>query len=254
MILRRPPVPSSVASLGEANDSIAWISGYETEADVDAASRQIVHYFGLESYVFGAMHREDSREHYRYLVGCTVQWCYLYTQNRWYAIDPFIDYARNNTAPILASEVEMASEGQQRMMTIAAEHGFRSGIVVPAHSSAAVRIGVLYLGTEQGEDHVRESYIRNRSLLRAFALELLEWWDTRLRDDNLLELALDGLDLDLLQKAKEGATAEEAAHELGVTLSRVRSRYERLNQKLQVRSKRSAVEKAVALGLIKGDA
>ena len=39
--------------------------------------------------------------------------------------------------------------------------------------------------------------------------------------------------------------------ELGITVSRVESRYERLNRKLEAPSKRYAVERAVALGVIK---
>ena len=134
----------------------------------------------------------------------------------------------------------------------AAEHGFRSGIVVPAHSRSAIRIGILYLGTNDGPERVHESFHKHRSLMRAFALEMLEWWDAKLRESGLDDLHLDELDVDLLTKAQEHATAEDAARELGITLSRVRGRYERITRKLEAESKRNAVEKAVALGLIKG--
>jgi DNA-binding CsgD family transcriptional regulator len=244
--------PDPIGSSGDASHRISWIGGYETEAEVEAAARQIVHYFGLESFVFGAFFRTGAREDYRYLVGCVPQWCYLYNGNKWYAIDPFIDYALKNTNAVLASDIPLTSAGQERMMASAAEHGFRSGIVVPAHSVATVRVGVLYLGTSEPVEHARDCLARHRTLMRAFALELLEWWDAKLRNWSLEELELDDLDLDLLEKAREDATAEEAARELGVTVSRVRSRYERLTRKLEAPSKRSAAEKAVSLGLIKG--
>jgi hypothetical protein len=242
--------PDAIKCLDEANARISWISGYETEAEVEAASRQIVEYFGLPSFVFGTLFRAGEREHYRYLVGCVPQWCYLYDQNKWYAIDPFIDYALKNTSPVLASDIVLSSPGQERMMARAAEHGFRSGVVVPAHSSAAIRLGILYLGTKEGPERARGSLLKHRNLMRAFALELLEWWDAKLLESGLEGLELDELDVDLLVKAQEHATAEEAARELGVTLSRVRSRYELLTRKLEVPSKRDAVEKAIALGLI----
>jgi DNA-binding CsgD family transcriptional regulator len=244
-------MPEFVSSLEHANNWISWISGYETEAEVDAAARQIVQYFDLESYVFGALRRAGQREQYRYLVGCAPQWCYVYNQNKWYAIDPFIDYALHNTSPALASDIPLTSPGQGRLLAAAAEHGFRSGIVVPAHSASAVWVGVLYLGTDEAQEHAERSFSQHRNLMRAFALELLEWWDGKLRIDSLDDLELDDLDIDLLYKAQEQATAEEAARELGITVSRVNSRYERLNRKLEVTSKRRAVEKALALGLIK---
>ena len=243
--------PEAIKSFEDANERIWWISGYESEAEVEAAARQIVEYFGLPSFVFGAFFRSGPREHYRYLVGCVPQWCYLYNEHKWYAIDPFIDYALENTSPILASDIKLTSAGQERMMADAAEYGFRSGLVVPAHSRATVRIGILYLGTSEGPERARRSLLKYRSLMRAFALELLEWWDAKLREFELEGLELDELDLALLEKAREQATAEEAARELGVTLSRVKSRYERLARKLDVQSKRDAVQKAGALGLIK---
>ena len=241
----------TIGSFEEADDRISWLGGYESESEVEAAARQIVEYFGLQSFVFGALFRNGEREDYRYLVGCEPEWCFLYNERKWYAIDPFIDYALRSAGPVFASEVPLHTAGQQRLMAEAAEHGFRSGIVVPAHSGSAIRIGILYLGTSEGPERARDSLRKHRSLMRAFALELLEWWDSKLRADGLEILDLDALDLDLLRKAQEHATAEEAAGELGVTLSRVKARYERIERKLEVPNKRSAVEKAVALGLIR---
>lgn len=243
--------PEGIRSVEAANDRISWIAGYETETDVEAAARQIVEYFELPSYVFGAFFRTGEREDYRYLVGCVPEWCYLYNGNKWYAIDPFIDHALKSANPILASDIPLTSAGQERMMALAADYGFRSGVVVPAHSVSTVRVGILYLGTGEGVERARESLHRHRHLMRAFALELLEWWDAKLRGASLESLDLDDLDLDLLVKAQQRATAEEAARELGVTVSRVNARYERLSRKLEVPNKRNAVEKAVALGLIK---
>ncbi len=240
-----------LASFESINDSISWISGYETEAEVLDATRQIVVQFGLQTFVFGALARTGEREHYRYLVGCDPEWCFLYNENKWYAIDPCMDYALKNTTPILRSQIRATTPGQERLFAAAAEHGFRSGVVVPAHSPVSTRVGFLYLATNEDEEVVRESYARHRNLMRAFALELLEWWDAWLRTTTLAELDLDDLDLELLQKAQEQATAEAAARELGITLSRVNARYNRLNEKLHAYSKRQAVEKALALGLIK---
>ena len=70
--------------------------------------------FGLEAFVFGALFRNGEREHYRYLVGCKPEWCFLYNQSKWYAIDPFIDYALHHTSPVLASEVPLSSLSFER--------------------------------------------------------------------------------------------------------------------------------------------
>ena len=113
-------------------------------------------------------------------------------------------------------------------------------------------VGILYLTSDAGVNQVRDAYAKNRSLMRAFAMELLEWWDSRLRETNSEELRLDELDLELLAKAHEDATTAEAAREIGITFSRAKARYENLYKKLDVRTRRQAVEKAIALGLLKG--
>jgi DNA-binding CsgD family transcriptional regulator len=245
------PRVEPITSLEAANESISWISGYETEAEVKDAAQEIIRYFGFDAFVFGALSRTGEREHYRYLVGCAPEWCYTYTQNKWYAIDPYIDYALQNTAPIMASDIQANSGGQQRLLDAAADFGYRAGVVVPAHSSSSAWVGVLYLPTAESDEYVRELYPKHRSLMRAFALELLEWWDQRLRETRADELRLDELDLELLVRAYENATNEDAAKEIGITFSRVKARYERLYTKLGVTSKREAVEKAIALGLLK---
>jgi hypothetical protein len=241
----------TLSSLESANESISWISGYETEVEVQDAARQIVKYFKMDAFVFGALSRTGEREHHRYLVGCALEWCHAYTQNKWYAIDPFIEYALHNTAPAVASEIRLTSPGQHRMLDAAAEFGYTDGIIVPAHSSSSVWIGILYLATDAGTERVREALRRHRSLMRAFALEMLEWWDVRLRETTVSELELDELDLDLLAKAYEAATAEEAALEIGLPAGRVKWRYERILKKMGVHTKARAVERALELGLLK---
>src|SRR5258708_25385184 len=172
--------PECINSFEFANESISWIKGYESEAAVHDASRQIVRYFGLEAFVFGALFRGGEREHYRYLVGCKPEWCFLYNQSKWYAIDPFIEYALHHTSPVLASDVPLTSPGQQRMMAAAAEHGFRSGVVVPAHRDSSARVAVRYLGTDHGPALAHRSFTRHTDLMGAFARQLSVCGDRRL--------------------------------------------------------------------------
>lgn len=243
--------PEIITSVEQANDCISLIGGYETEFDVDAAARQIVQFFDFQYFVFSALYRNGEQEHYRYIFGFAPEWCYLYIQNKWYAIDPSIGYVLKNSSPILASDIPVTSPGQLRMMASASEHGFRSGIVVPAHSASSIWVGMLYLGSSEGPDRAKRSLDAHRNLMRAFAVELLEWFDSRLHDNSVSDFELDKLDLKLLNKAQEHASAAEAARELGITLALAEARYRRLYRKLDVPAKRHAVKKAVELGLIR---
>lgn len=241
----------NIVSVLSADEFISFTARCPNETEVQEATMGIVHYFGFQVFTFAVMVRSDAREHYRYLIGCDPQLCYRYLQNKWYAIDPLIDYALHNTSPVLASDVPSNSAGQLRMRLDAEEHGFRGCVVIPAHSSSSALIGVLYLGTNEGPESARQSLATHRNLMRALAIELLEWWNAKLRATNLDELELDDLDVELLCKARDHATADETAHELGITRSSVESRYRRLYTKLSVPARRNAVDKAVELGLIK---
>ena len=245
------PITESITSADNAIDCISWISGYETEVDVEAASKRIVQFFDLQYFAFGALYKSVEQEHYRYIFGFAPDWCYRYIQNKWYAIDPFIGYALKNTLPILASDIPLTSPGQHRMMDAAIDRGFRSGIFVPVHSASSSWIGLLYLWTGEENNQVRRSFDTHRNLMRTFGLELLEWCDARLHANSLTDYNLDQLDEDLLRKAQENLTVTESAYEIGITFSLAKSRYTQLLQKLNVSNKHCAIEKAIALGIIK---
>lgn len=240
-----------ISSVEIANDCITRIGGCETESEVEEAARRVVQFFGFEHFAFAAVYRHGEQEHYRYLFGSAPEWCYLYIQNKWYAIDPLIGYALQNTSPTLIADIPLISHGQQRMMESVIASGFRSGIVVPVHSISSTWIGLLYLGTPETSNCVQQNFDKYRNLMRAFGLELLEWSNFRLHDNSLSDLDLDELDLDLLGKAQEHATAQQAAIELGITVSLAESRYMRMCRKFDVANKRIAVDRAIKLGLLR---
>jgi len=119
--------PESINSFEFANESISWISGYENEAAVDDASRQIVRYSAPRGIRLRRLVRNGEREHYRYLVGCKPEWCFLYNQNKWYAIDRSSStrYTTQAGARVGCSADQPRSAADD---AAAAEHGFRSGV------------------------------------------------------------------------------------------------------------------------------
>ena len=247
----KPNLPEPIVSVTHANDWISGIKGCETEADVEAVARQLVRFFDFQEFIFATLHKNGEQEHYRYHFGCAPEWIYRYIKNKWYAIDPFVAYALQNSNPVLASDIPLTSPGQQRRMASANEHGFHSAIVVPAHSAATPWVGVLYLVSSAGTDHMQRSLDAHRYLMRAFGMELLEWCDSKLYDNTMSDLDLDSLDIEMLLKAQCHLTAARAASELNITFSLAEWRYKQLLLKLSVASKQRAVEKAVALGIIK---
>ena len=209
----------------------------------------IIHCFAMQAFALVIIVRAKHTEHYRYLVGCDLGLCYRYLKNKWFAIDPILSYALQNTSPILVSDIVNTSEGQRRMRRDAIEHGFRDGIAIPAHSRSSL-VGVLYLGTSEGLRQAKRSLESHRILMRALAMELLEWWNARRRTLSMIDFNLDQLDIELLRHASRHTTMREAADNLGISLYCTKKRYERLYKKLDAPSQRHAISRAIEAGLI----
>jgi DNA-binding CsgD family transcriptional regulator len=199
--------------------------------------REAIQSRGAEWFVFVSLYPMDhseSRSTYRFLIGCRPEWCQIYNANRWYLTDPCLDYARSNTAPVLGSDLPIHTIGQQRMLEVAAENGFESVYIVPAHASEKGRIGVLYLASsakrEDGEPKLRAG----RAFFRALSLELLDWSSQTLRNEAIQTSGLTAEDVRLLALVKSGFTATSIADELNVSPSTVYRQFQRVNEKIGV--------------------
>ncbi|MBN3856760.1 LuxR family transcriptional regulator [Paraburkholderia sp. Ac-20340] len=200
---------------------------------------------GAESFVFVSLHPSDfsdSRSTYRFLIGCRPEWCQLYNANRWYLTDPCLEYARSNTAPLLGSELPVRTAGQRRMLEVAAEYGFRSGYVVPVHTSEKGRIGILYLGSDLPPETMEAKFHEARPLFRALALELLEWSSRAVREEVMQVTGLTHDELRLLGLVRTGFTAADIAAELQVSSVTVYRQFQRINEKLNVARITAAVK------------
>lgn len=207
--------------------------------------KRAVQTHGADWFVFVTLHPSDysdSRSTYRFLIGCRPEWCQLYNANRWYLTDPCLEYARSNTAPVLGSALPLQTTGQQRILVVAAEYGFRSFYIVPVHTSERGRIGVLYLGSEHSPEQIEPRFHEARPFFRALAMELLEWSSAAVREEALQMTGLTLEELRLLRLVKAGFTATDIASELKVSSVTVYRQFQRINEKLNVARITAAVK------------
>lgn len=237
----------------DLDEAVYRIKTCGNETEVAELLRCLVHQFGAESFVFISLSRDRlRRENYRYLIGCSPTWCQIYNAKKWFAIDPFIQYALHNSSPILGSAIQPESPGQAELLGTAAENGFRSGMVIPAHAGNQSRTGLLYIGSSKPPNEAEPVLLRNRNYLRAIAMELFEWMEAKLHAEIIARFQFDKFDIDLLKLERKGFTAEDAAIMLGSTPAIVNHRFLRINEKLDVHHKKDAAEKAVELGILRG--
>ncbi|SIT38746.1 ATP-dependent transcriptional regulator (fragment) [Paraburkholderia ribeironis] len=136
------------------------------------------------------------------------------------------------------------------MLEVAAEYGFRSGYLIPAHTSEHGRIGILYLGSDRPPEEAEPQFHEARPFFRALALELLEWSSGALREEALQTTGLTQDEVQLLGLVKTGFTAAEIATELRVSSMTVYRQFQRINEKLGVGRITRAVKFAEEHGLL----
>lgn len=213
----------------------------------------IVTALGGESYVFVSLHpgvSMASRGTHRFLIGCRPEWCQMYNANKWYMTDPFLEYARSNTAPIVGSQISLETQGQREMLMAASENGFRSGIVVPVHTSIAERMGVLYIGSDDIQEVGEKKLTAQRLYFRALAMELLDWSVRTARSEVMEAHAITELDLSVVGYLKSGFTAEDIARELGVSVQTIYGLYKKIKDKVGVSHISEAVKFAESNDLL----
>jgi DNA-binding CsgD family transcriptional regulator len=197
----------------------------------------LVRALGGESYVFVSLHpgvTTESRATHRFLIGCSPEWCQMYNANKWYMTDPFMEYARSNTAPITGSEVAVETQGQREMLAAASKNGFRSGIVVPVHTSTSERMGVLYIGTDDSPAVGEKRLTAHRLYFRALAMELLDWSIRTARREILDARGISEIDLRIMGFLRSGFNAEDIAREMNVSVQTVYGNYKKIKGKVGV--------------------
>jgi hypothetical protein len=239
----------SVEAVNRAIDHIKDCSGQQ---EVASNISSLIAYFDLSSYVFLVIQRGSTRRHRKwFLIGCSPEWCQIYNDRKWFMIDPFVDHALRDSRPILGSAIVPKSPGQIELMAIAAEYGFRSGIVIPAHTGLGSRVGVLYLGSNKSAAEMESRLLASRHLLRVIAMELFEWWEAKYISEAIGGHRFDEIEVELLRLYHEGFNTAAAAAALGLTFSQVNNRFRSINQTLGTRNRKEAVELAFDLGILR---
>jgi DNA-binding CsgD family transcriptional regulator len=221
-------VLAAINGLGECRDDI------ELHPRLSAIFSQLQ----VPSFIFSTFRMElnGPTTDYRFLVGCNPEWIQIYQHRHWYSNDPYLQYARCNTAPAPGSNIQITSAGQRDMRTTARQYGFRSNLIVPAHSRATSLLGVLHVASEvEVEDGGEARLLEWRTLLRAMAMTLLDVRVSAQRNLMAEKFELDERDLTALRLVLIAEPAQEVAKRLGLSVASIYSIYSQINEKMHTR-------------------
>jgi len=187
----------------------------------------------------------------RLMVACDPVWCQHYLEKDCLQHDPWLLYATRHSEPVVASCLPVGPPSGQAVVNLARAHGFASAAIFPAHSGAGLsRISVLVLGSSQPGYFEADGFARLRVGARTLAAEFHDWWLKRIRREFLLRSKFTADDLDLLRRQQLGHTSKKMAIDLGMTHQSINSRYQRMNQRVGVLNRRSALTLAQECGLL----
>lgn len=207
---------------------------------------------GADASAFVSFVKDDeTTESYRFLIGCDPVMCVEYERIAWYADDPWLHYACAHTEPIAGSHIPCRSAQDRALREVTAKFGFASSLIVPAPASRQLtRVGVLCLGSRTEGYFEGEGMLSARIAARSLAMELHEWWIARVKAELVEAARLTPEDLALLNHEWRGHPTKKIAMELGTTPGSIDSRFQRLNAKLGVASRKGAARLAAEYGLL----
>lgn len=228
------------------------LPGAADEAECVALLHEATQRMGADATAFVSFVRDDpSHESYRFLLACDPVWCHAYERTAWYGNDPWLNYALNHSEPVRGGEIPIASKQQQAVVELAVQYGFRSATIVPAPSSGALsRVGVLCIGSATEGFFEGEGFLMLKLVARSLAMELHEWWIGRIKRELIANMRITPDDLLMLHHERQGHSTKRIAADLGTTAAAVDSKFQRINAKLGVPSRKAAANLAAEYGLI----
>jgi DNA-binding CsgD family transcriptional regulator len=152
---------------------------------------------------------------------------------------------------LCGSELACQAPGQADMIGAARRFAFRSMLIVPSPvARCGTHIGVLVLGArEEGffETPARQAV---RVMARSLSMELHTWRLAQARRELIERAQLSDTDIELLRRERRGLRTKEIARQLCMTAPAIDSRFQRLNARLGVPSRKAAASLAATFGIV----
>ncbi|CAB3798379.1 autoinducer binding domain-containing protein [Paraburkholderia fynbosensis] len=223
------------ANIGEVLAAINVLGECSDDIELHPRLRAIFSRLQVPSFIFSSF-RVDTNgltTDYRFLVGCNPEWIQIYQHRHWYSNDPYLQYARVNAMPALGSSIHITSAGQRAMCATARQYGFRSNLIVPAHSRGTSLLGVLHVASEvEVGDGGEARLFEWQALLRAIAMTLLDVRMMARRNLMVDKFELEERDLTALRLVLIAEPAQEVAKSMGLSVASIYSMYSRINERM----------------------
>ena len=245
-------VTRAAAYLLDAECTVADIRSTNDRVDAVNLLTQATARLGAEvALMVSVMQSGTSAQEHHMLVNCDPTWCFEYEALRATNEDPWLDYALSHTEPIRSTDLVGQLGQSPATVDLAARYGFSSAVIVPISAAgAASPRGMLCLGSSRAGYFERDGFVAFKVLARAIAMELHEWWLSRMAGELICQTGLTDADMTLLKLESQGCTTKVIARQLGLSTAQVDYRFGRINGRLGVPNRTVASRLVASLGLL----
>lgn len=247
------PVVELIQAPGYAAHAVDLIDQVHRAADpfclVDILHR-VTSALGADGGVYvHAIPEDESHSALRVLMAGDSYWGRACVREHALETDPWMLYARDHFVPVLASELP----GMPAPWGAAtADHlECPSGLIVPTQSGGGLnRFGVLCLASERRGNFESDGTHVFQLLAHSLSLELHEWWTRQTRTQLLQVAHLSSDDLQLLALERQGMGTKQISRRLGIGVTAIDSRFQRINVKLMSPNRKLSALRAATHGLL----
>jgi len=229
------------------------IPGAVTEDAVKFLTASAIQISGAQYFIYSTIRenkfvqQQDIHHHFE---DCSPDWRAIYDRRKWFMNDPFVEYARSHTEPIISSQIAAVTTGQSEMIAAAAAHGFRSGMIIPAHNNLGAQqcLGMLLVGSSAGPEEAEPVLLSNRLIYRALAMELMDWWRNQFRQRAIERFKIQQIEMQILAYLHNGKTISEIAALTDIKSGTLYRHLNALKDKLNAVKTDDVVQKAKSYG------
>jgi DNA-binding CsgD family transcriptional regulator len=234
-----------------AGEAICRVAISRDEGEALALLQEASHCIGADAAMFCSRVNDVPAE-VRFMLACDPRWWLMHERTGDGGQEaPWLDYAAERAEVSCVSQLKGLTSVQRTVFNSLKRFGFQSMLIVPSPTiGTAVPVSVLVLGSRRTgffEDSTRTAL---RVMARSLAMELHAWRLSRARHELIRRAQLTATDIDLLRHERKGFRTKDIARNLCMTAPAIDSRFQRLNARLGVASRKAAASLAATYGLV----
>lgn len=241
---------AAIGFFDRAGEAIGRVAGARSEAEALSLLRDAAGCIGADAAMFCSLVHDVPVEA-RLMLVCDPRWCLVHERSSPGHRLPWLDYAAECMEPVCASQLTALTPAQRTAFESAKRFGFQSMLIVPSPMvGTAVHVSVLVLGSRTTGFFEKSAHTALRVMARSLAMELHGWRLSRARVELIQRAQLTPTDIDLLRHERKGFRTKDIARNLRMTAPAIDSRFQRLNARLGVPSRKAAASLAATYGLV----